>query len=201
MYLSCEVRPREWPEAASSGSLLHQAAFPSLAQEQPLSERWSRNTIARAVCSCGEWPLPPWQSTERLGHRGCQAGMAGKMHERGRGQWLESRECGDLQIVQKGAHRWWRVMVSPGEVAGFRNAYFPVGSQTRWPCQSYIVIFIALSLQRKELRERVEWVRSLSGRESEWSLEHWDSPTCPWCWLWEALLDLNLRTLLGCRAL
>lgn len=61
------------PEGGGSRSLLHQAAFPSLALKQARSEGQSRTVQSQdgrgCVCSCGVWFLPPWKSSAWLG--GC----------------------------------------------------------------------------------------------------------------------------------
>lgn len=100
--------------------------------------------------SCPSNPLSNWATvTARLVWLGrCTIGEGAVA--RVLGMWRT------FKLFKKVLHRQWRGMVSPEEVAGYRKTYFPVGSQTRWPCQSYIVIFIPSSLQRKELREGVE---------------------------------------------
>lgn len=104
-----------------------------------------------AVCSCG-LSRPHNPLTSRAIMPACHAGVAGNVHDRGRG-WGES-------VGNGGPFKWWK-KVLPGsgesvsweEAADDRKAHFPAGSQTRWTCQSYLVIFHPSSALGKELGE------------------------------------------------
>ena len=100
------------PEGGSSRSLLHQAAFPSLALKQPRSERQSRMALCTARMAGAVFA--PGGGGSGFSHPGnpqcgCQAGVAGRVHDggKGRGRGMGTVETPKLPAKPTGSGQSW----------------------------------------------------------------------------------------------